>query len=86
MEELLRLPVCTGEKTSQLRHIYDKVQVNVRGLEALGVESEQYGSFLVPVIMAKLPSEVRLQIARTTTNAVWKVEELLRIIQGEVEA
>ena len=86
MEELLRLPVCTGEKTSQLRHIYDKVQVNVRGLEALGVESEQYGSFLVPVIMAKLPSEVRLQIARTTTNDVWKVEELLRIIQGEVEA
>ena len=82
MEELLRLPVCTGEKTSQLCHIYDKVQVNVRGLEALGVESEQYGSFLVPIIMAKLPSEVRLQIARTTTNAVWKVEELLRIIQG----
>ena len=58
----------------------------MRGLEALGVESEQYGSFLVPVIMAKLPSEVRLQIARSTTNAVWKVEELLRIIQGEVEA
>ena len=63
MEELLKLPACTGEKTSQLRHIYDKVQVNMRGLEALGVESEQYGSFLVPVIMAKLPSQVRLQIA-----------------------
>ena len=63
MEDLLRLPVCTGDKTSQLRHIYDKIQVNVRGLEALGVESEQYGSFLVPIIMAKLPSEMRLQIA-----------------------
>ena len=86
MEELLKLPVCKGEKTSQFHHIYDKVQVNVRGLEALGIESEQYGSFLVPVIMAKLPSEVRLQIARTTTNDIWKIEELLRIIQGEVEA
>ena len=86
MEDLLRLPMCTGDKTSQLRHIYDKIQVNVRELEALGVESEQYGSFLVPIIMAKLPSEVRLQIARITTNDVWKVEELLNIIKGEVEA
>ena len=25
----------------QLRYIYDKVSVNVRGLEALGVQSEQ---------------------------------------------
>ena len=86
VEDLLRLPMCSGDKTSQLRHIYDKIQVNVRGLEALGVESEQYGSFLVPIIMAKLPSEVRLQIARITTNDVWKVEELLNIIKGEVEA
>ena len=36
--------------------------------------------------MAKLPSEVHLQIAQTTTNDVCKMEELLRIIQGEVEA
>ena len=60
--------------------------VNVRGLEALGVSAEQYGSFLIPVIMAKLPVEVRLQIARITTNDVWRIEDLLHIIKAEVEA
>ena len=86
MDELLKLPACAGEKTQQLRAIYDKVCVNVRGLEALGVGAEQYGSFLIPVIMAKLPVEIRLQVARITTNDVWKIEELLQIIKGEVEA
>jgi hypothetical protein len=45
MDELLKLQTCSGEKSSQLRYIYDKVSVNLRGLESLGVHSEQYGSY-----------------------------------------
>ena len=63
MESLLQLPVCAGDRSSHLCLVYDKIKVNVRGLKALGVRAEQYGSFLIPIIMAKLPSEVRLQIA-----------------------
>ena len=36
--------------------------------------------------MGKLPSDVRLQIARVTTCEVWDVEELLQVIKREVEA
>ena len=86
MDELLKLPPCNGEKSGQLRYIYDKVSVNVRGLEALGVRSEQYGSLLIPVIMSKLPADVRLQIARSTKNDVWVISDLLARIQKEVEA
>ena len=63
MESPLQLPVCAGDRSSHLRLVYDKIKVNVHGLETLGVKAEQYGSFLIPIIMAKLPSEVRLQIA-----------------------
>jgi uncharacterized protein (DUF39 family) len=35
--------------------------------------------------MSKLPSEIRLQIARKSTQDVWKIDELLDIIK-EVEA
>ena len=73
-------------KSSQLRYTYDKVSVNVRGLEALGAHSEQYGSLLIPIIMSKLPSDVRLQVARTTQKDVWEIKELLEIIRNEVEA
>ena len=86
MEKLLQVQKCSGEKASQLRLVYDKIHANIRGLEALGVKVEEYGSFLIPVIMAKLPSEVRLQIARATTRDVWKVDELLQVIKCEVEA
>ena len=36
--------------------------------------------------MTKLPSEVRLQIARVTTGDVWKVDEVLQAIKCEVDA
>ena len=62
MDSLLQLPVCAGDRSLHLRLVYDKIKVNVHGLETLGVKAEQYGSFLIPIIMAKLSSEVRLQI------------------------
>ena len=86
MDELLKLPTCSGSKASSLRSIYDKVSVNVRGLEAVGVKADQYGSLLIPVIMSKLPEEVRIQIARNTSKDVWEIGELLNVIQKEVEA
>ena len=86
MDELLKLPTCSGSKASSLRLIYDKVSVNVRGLEAVGVKAEQYGSLLIPVIMSKLPEEVRIQIARNTSKDVWEIGELQNVTQKEVEA
>ncbi len=56
MDELMKIPACTvADKPSQLRFIYDKISVHTRGLASLGVNSKQYGSLLIPVIMAKLP-------------------------------
>ena len=85
MEELMKIPAC-GDKPSQMRYVYDKVNVHVRGLESLGVNSEQYGSLLIPVIMAKLPNDVRVQVARCTKQDEWKIDALLDIILKEVEA
>ena len=86
MDELLKLPTSTWDKPGQLRIIYDKIKINVRGLESLGVKAEQDGSFLIPVIMSRLPAEVRLHVARVSTKDVWEINELLKVIQAEVEA
>ena len=86
MDELLKIPACSGDKTSQLRFVYDKISVSVRGLEALGVNSSQYGSLLIPIIMSKLPAGIRLQIARNTSEEVWKITDLLEVMRKEVEA
>ena len=86
MDELLKIPSCIGEKSSQLRYVYDKVSIHVRGLESLGVTAEQYGSMLIPVVMSKLPTEIRVQIARLTSSEVWSIREMLELIRKEVEA
>ena len=86
MDELLKLPTCTWDKPGQLRIIYDKIKINVRGLESLGVKAEQYGSFLIPVIISRLPAEVRLHVARVSTKDALEINELLKVIQAEVEA
>ena len=59
MDNLLKIPPCNDDKASHLHSIYDKIYANIRGLESLGVNKDQYGSFLIPIIMSKLPPEVR---------------------------
>ena len=58
MDELLKLPCCSGDKVTQLHTIYDKISVNVRGLEAIGVTADQYGIFLIQIIMGQLSADV----------------------------
>lgn len=57
MGELLKILVCSSERPSQLLYLYDKIRVNVRGLEALGIKSTQY-EHNIPVVMAKLPPDI----------------------------
>ena len=86
MDEILKLQPCTSDRPSSLRFLYDKLSVHVRGLSSLGVSSHEYGSLLIPIIMSKLPNEIRLEIARNSTSDVWRIDELLETIKGEIEA
>ena len=83
MEELLKRQACTSDKASQLRMIYDHINVHVRSLEALGLTSEHYGSLLIPVIMSRIPGEISLQIARQVSKDVWSITEAMVAIKRE---
>ncbi|XP_046861889.1 uncharacterized protein LOC124455243 [Xenia sp. Carnegie-2017] len=86
MDQILQISACSENRTGQLRYVFDQISVQVRGLDSLGVSANQYGSLLIPIIMSKLPSEIRLQVARKATGDVWQIEELLKTIKFEVEA
>ena len=67
MHEILKTQVCTGDKLSSLGFAYDaydKISVHVRGLASLGESPDQCGSLIIPIIMLKLPRDIRLHIAR----------------------
>jgi len=88
MEELLKLSDNASERTQtqSLRSLYDQITVHIRGLEALEVNADQYGSLLIPIILSKLPSEVRLRISRESDGDVWKIKDLMKVLLTEVEA
>ena len=86
MQALLKLQTYQNDKTSDLRAIYDKIMVNIRGLESLGISSEKYGSLLIPVIMSRMPSDITLQVARKTSEDIWSIDEIMTIIRQEIEA
>ena len=86
MDELLKISACTGDRLTSLMFVYDKIRAHVHGLASLGVSSEQYGSLLIPIIMSKMPSEIRLEIGRKAKKDVWNIDELLDTIKFEIEA
>ena len=86
VDELLKIPNCTTDKPQMLMLVYDQLNVHIRGLAALSVNPEQYGSLLIPMITSKFPGDVQLRIAREMKDEVWKIDNLLGVIKQEVEA
>ena len=82
MEELLKLPECTGDKVSALRGVHDTMNVHIRGLSSLGINPEQYGSLLVPTVMSKLPNDLQLRIAWENRGEVWEMNKLMETIKS----
>jgi len=66
--------------------IYDKVEANVRGLEALGIASETYGSLVVPVMMNKLPEVLRLIITRHFESGIICLSRLRKKLKPKRDA
>ena len=86
MGNVIKINPCANDKPNQLRYMFDQIRVQIRGLESLGVKTESYGQLLIPIIMSKLPSEIRLQVSRATEKELWEIQELLDLIQKEIEA
>ena len=65
-----------------LRNLYDDVQIQVRSLQSLGIEEENYRSFLAPIIMERLPHEVELNINRNLDDELWNFTNSPRAHDG----
>lgn len=87
MEALLRITVVVSHSdTRGLRKLYDTVESHIRGLQALGVPAESYGCLLTPILVDKLPPEIRLIVSRELTSEKWKLDCILKILEREIEA
>ena len=84
IEELLNISVPKQPRVSVLWELNDKLQAHVRSLEALGITGEQYGVLLCPVIISRLPPDLRLEWTRESENHEGDLEWLLEFLQNEI--
>ena len=69
-----------------LRHLYNCIKENIRGLKSLGVNSNAYGSLLSPVLLNKLPPDIHLLASQEISEKHLTLDALLKIVECEVEA
>jgi hypothetical protein len=84
MQALLELPSSRNTLTS-LRHFHDQVETFVRGLESFGQAQDTYGSLLIPIVLNKMPSEFRKNLAREHGSTNCLLGDLRRSIYRELK-
>ena len=52
----------------------------------MGVNSEHYGPLLIPIVLEKLPDEIKLEISRKLGKENWKIDEFLKILKQKIMA
>ena len=77
LEPLLKLScVSSMVDIKRIKMVYGMIKSNVRSLQNLGISAEMYGSLLIPIMLAKLPEELKLIISRDMKGENWHFEQL----------
>lgn len=73
----MRLLNCSSVQIIVMHSLYDQVTVRIRGLEAYETTADQYGILLIPIVITKLPEEIR---AREIEGEVWNMNDLMKVV------
>ena len=86
LERLANLPnILSDSNLTEIRKFYDETESHVKYLDKLNVKSESYSTLLVPMIMGKLPPQLKLVVSRNLRSELWGLTELLNLINTEIK-
>ena len=80
VQELLAINV-----PEQLTRFRDVLNVHVRSLAAQGITSDKFGVILTPIIVTKLPEEIRLEWSRDSEGKEDDLDHLLKFLDTEIK-
>ena len=78
--------VTSDQNLKDLRRLYDTTESHLRSLKLLGVDPASYGAMLSPVLLNKLPPELRLIVSRKTPPTGLNIENILSSFEEELAA
>ena len=86
IQALLNMSMPTvGSRMQNLRSFQDKLLSHVRCLETMDVKGDTYGIFLTPVILSRLPNDIRMEWAREGAGKESDLEWLLSFLKNKTE-
>ena len=85
IQELLSVQFPRQTKVPALWKIFDCLQSHIRSLEALGISGEQYGVVLTPLVLSRLPAELRTEWVRDCSQHEGDLQHLMTFLQKEIE-
>ena len=87
MKKFVLLPkIKNDDNIKVLGNLYDQIESSVKNLQTLKVDTDSYGSLLVPLINEKLPTDIRVILARKFNSQVWDLNEMIEVLKLEIEA
>ena len=84
IQELLNITVPKYPNASVLWTLYDDLQAHIRSLAAMGITGEQYGVVLTPLILSRLPPDLRMEWAREGEQHESELKFLLDFLHREL--
>ena len=87
MSKFLKLEKDFNSKyVKELRNLYDRVERHIRSLLTAGIPQENYGPLLIPIVLEKLPDDIKLEVSRKSGTKRWKTDEFLEILEERIVA
>ena len=65
--------------------LYDDLLTHTRSLESLGIDGDKYGVILTPLILSRLPQDIRLEWSREGKGKESDLKFLLEFLKGEIQ-
>lgn len=86
IQALLNLAV--PDKTSSTTELWktlDTLVCHVRSLETLDISGKQYGVLLTPIVLSRLPADIRIEWARKLAGKESDLDALLKFLKEEIQ-
>ena len=69
-----------------LRKLCDIIKSQIRGLNCIGIEAKNHGPLLIPVVLSKVPDEIKLVLSRKFGKDIWDAENFLETFESDVKS